>query len=466
MEKSVKREYLLLGLILFVATGLRLAWIFYCDTVPVFDFLKYHLGALSLASGQGYQLFGEYTAFEPVGFSFYLSLLYRVFGENLLAPKLMNVFMGADSVFLVYLLGKRYFRPGIGLLAATFVALSPRQIVYTSVLSTEIIFTYFLLLVIFVISVQTRKEIKPVVLGVLGAVLAFIKPFMLVFPMLAFVLLLMQRRHEDHQSKIHDQWYQEVRDKSKHEPIGVYDNPSQGEKNPGIWGAFVGSLGWTLIITLVMLVCILPWTARNYKVFREVIPISTNGGITLYLNNNDYAEGHWQDPFKIPGSPLVGMKDEETGFWDEIKVDKLAGAEGKRWIMENPDKFARLGLMKTYHVYKNAADVQFAVDYTSNGGPLANRGWIYQLSDFMYKLMLGGLAFYLLMALINLFWRRDGFLGQGTIWLIWLMFSATFFVFEGQPRYLFPLVPLFSLLISWSIFWFINGIQTIKRKGK
>ncbi len=464
MEKSVKGEYLILGLILFIATALRLAWVFYCDTVPVFDFLKYHMGALSLASGQGYRLFGEYTAFEPVGFSFYLSLLYRVFGENLLAPKLMNVFLGVDCVFLVYLLGKRYFRTETGLLAATLLALSPRQIVYTSVISTEIVFTYFLLFTLLVISLRTKELIKPLILGLCGAVLAYIKPFMLVFPLLALLLLLIQRRHEDREEQLAELKYRRQIEIEKNKAIGVYNNPTKGRKFPGFMAALGGSIGWTFLIAFVMMASILPWAMRNYQVFDELVPISTNGGITLYLNNNDYAEGHWQDPFLIPGSPLVGMKDEETGFWDEIKVDKLAGAEGKRWILDNPEKFARLGFTKTYHVYKNAADVQFAVDYTSSGGPLANRGWVYQLSDFTHKLLLGGLAFYLLMALINLFWRRDGFLGQGSIWLIWIMFSATFFVFEGQPRYLFPLIPLFCLLISWSLIWFISGIQIIKRK--
>ncbi len=466
MEKSIKHEYIILGLILIIASALRLAWIFYCDTVPVFDFLKYHLGAVSLASGQGYKLFGHYTAFEPVGFSFYLSLIYRVFGENLLAPKILNVFLSVDSVFLVYLLGKRYFRAETGLLAAILLALSPRQIVYTSVISTEILFTYFLLLTLLLFSKETRKMSKPLLLGLCGAVLAYIKPFMMLFFMLAFPMLLIQRRHEDKKETQIEANYQKQIEGIKHKTIGVYENPGRERKQSGFWEALFGSLGWSVMIALVMLLAILPWSIRNYQVFNKVIPISSNGGITLYLNNNDYAEGHWQDPFKIPGSPIAGMKNEETGFWDEIKVDELAGAEGKRWILNNPQKFAKLGLQKTYHVYKNAADVQFAVDYTSSGGPLENRGWVYQVSDIAHKLLLGGLVFYMLMALANLFWRRDALKGQASIWLIWLTFSATFFVFEGQPRYLFPMVPLFCLLIAWSMTWLASGIRLIVRKDK
>lgn len=466
MEKTIKHEYLLLGIILIIASALRLTWVFYCDTVPVFDFLKYHLGAVSLASGQGYKLFGNYTAFEPIGFSFYLSLIYRLFGENLLVPKLLNVFLGVDSIFFVYVLGKRYFRAESSLLAATLLALSPRQIVYTSVLSTEILFTYFLLLALVLFSWETRKWIKPLALGICGAVLAYIKPFMMLFFLLAFPMLLIQRRQEDKKEMLVEIQYQEQMASLKHKSIGVYDDPGRVHNETGFCEALFGSLGWSLLIALVMLLAILPWSLRNYQVFDKVIPISSNGGITLYLNNNDYAEGHWQDPFKIPGSPIAGMKNEETGFWDEIKVDELAGAEGKQWILNNPQKFAKLGLQKTYHVYKNAADVQFAVDYTSNGGPLENRGWVYQVSDVAHKLLLAGLALYGITALANLFWRREALGGQASIWLIWLTFSATFFVFEGQPRYLFPMVPLFCLLIAWSMTWLAGGIRRIVRKDK
>jgi len=207
----------------------------------------------------------------------------------------------------------------------------------------------------------------------------------------------------------------------------------------------------SLLVLLVMVICIFPWTLRNFRVFDRVIPISTNGGITLYLNNNDAAEGHWQDPFLIPGSPIQGLRDEDTGFWDELAVDELAGAEGKRWIKENPGRFFLLGWKKTYHVYKNASDVQFAIDYTSSGGPLVNRGWIYSLSDNAHKLLLAGMLFYLIMGVRNLFYEKNHLWGQGNLLMVWLLFSATFFVFEGQPRYLFPLVPVFLLLIAWGI---------------
>jgi len=42
------------------------------------------------------------------------------------------------------------------------------------------------------------------------------------------------------------------------------------------------------------------------------------------------------------------------------------------------------------------------------------------------------------------------------LWLPVLFFSATYFVFEGQPRYIFPMLPLFVIMAAW-------GLQSIKK---
>ena len=415
-QKGTKASWPWLTVILILAAALRVAWILYCDTVPVFDFLKYHLGAVSLAGGDGYRLYGNYTAFEPIGLGAWLAALYRLFGADIFVAKVANVVLNLGIILLTWMLGNRFFGRTAGLLAAGLVAISPRNIVYTSVVSTENLFT-FLLLLGAVLMTSREFRGKYVLLGITGAFLAFTKPFMLLFPGLVFLVRL-----------IYD--WSEFRD---------------------FGGAFREGLRKMVFTFLVMAVVIAPWTYRNWQVFGKFIPISTNGGITLYLNNNDYAKGHWQDPFVIPGSPIAGMRNEETGFWDEIAVDEIAGKAGRQWILENPGKFFRLGFTKSYHVYKDASDVQYAIDYTSTGGPLPNRGWIYTWSKRVYLALMAGVALSGVMLLINLFTRRENLNGIWTILAHWLLFSATFFVFEGQPRYLFPMLPFLILLASFGL---------------
>src|SRR5262249_47931021 len=48
------------------------------------------------------------------------------------------------------------------------------------------------------------------------------------------------------------------------------------------------SLNWNqlmaplLVMVVIFLLTLLPWTVRNYRVFHEVIPIATQDGLTLY----------------------------------------------------------------------------------------------------------------------------------------------------------------------------------------
>ena len=416
---------LVLAAVVVAAAGLRIWWIHFCDTVPVYDFLKYHLGAVSLAQGNGYKLFGNYTAFEPIGLGAWLAGLYRVFGVDYFVPKVANVVLGTISVGLIYLQGRRFFGPSAGLLAAVLLAFSPRNIIYTSVISTEVLFTFLFLLALWVLTVRRESAGLYLLVGVLGAALAFVKPNLLVFPVLVFMV-----------------------------------RGAMGLRTTGQWKASaVRSMKKAGLVALVMAVVIAPWTLRNYRVFGKFIPISTNGGITLFLNNNDYATGAWQDPFVLPDSPIAGMRNPETGFWDEIKVDEIAGAAARQWIRENPGTFFRMGFTKNALVYRHARDVQFAIDYTSSGGPLTNRGWIYTWSHRVWRGFLGAMAFAGVVTLFNLLFKRRHLVELWTLFVPWVMFSATFFVFEGQPRYVFPLLPLLILWVSWSIMFVLGRLS-------
>lgn len=413
-QRGSSRAQLWLLLVLPVALALRLLWVYQVDTAPVYDFLKYHEGALSIAQGKGYQLYGKPTAFEPIGYPGFLALLYILFEPRIMVPKLANVALSMGIIILSYLLGQKWFHKGVGVLAAALVAFSPRNIVYTSVLANEIFFTFFLLLVLVLITYQGQKAWSGPVVGVFCGILALTKPFMLVFPGVLFFIL----------------W---------------------------LWqGGFTASLKKAALITLFMVLTICPWTIRNYLVFGEFIPISTNGGITLYLNNNPYANGHWQDPFQFPNSPLAPYKDEETGFWDELAVDKLGKKLAVQWILENPADFIALGFKKLYYIYNDAWDVYYAVEFTTDGRPLPHRGWVYKTARYAYWGLLASLGLYLLM-LVKAARRRESLRGHLLVFLNLLFFSGIYFCFEGQPRYLFPLLPLLCMLASWGLREFVGA---------
>lgn len=406
-ERENKSHYWLFAIIP-AALGLRLLWVLNVHTAPVYDFLKYHLGAVSIAEGNGYKLFGNPTAFEPIGYPGFLALLYKVFGTRIIFPKLANIVLSLGIIILTYLIGKRLFNKTVGVIAAALIAFSPRNITYTSVLCTEIFFTFFLLLAIYLLLKYRESKWSGPVIGVLCGILALTKPANLLFPGVLFLIAWLEGKD------------------------------------------FSQAFRKTVVIGLFMVLTILPWTIRNYIVFNEFIPISTNGGITLYLNNNPYANGAWQDPFSFPNSPLAPYKNEETGFWDELAVDKLGKELGTKWILENPDEFFKLGFKKLYFVYSDSWDVSYAVENLTNGQPMPNRGWVYKTAQWAYWGLLAALAFYFIVLLKGFLSRKN--LGQQLVlWLPVLFFSATYFAFEGQPRYIFPMLPLFTIMAGWGI---------------
>src|SRR5262245_60654610 len=105
-----------------LAAFVRLAFVALFHNVQVSDATVYDSLARHLAHGDGYVFDGHLTAWWPIGFPAWLSLLYRVAGPEPLAGKLANVILGAATAGLTYLLASR-ISPRAGLPAGLAIAL-------------------------------------------------------------------------------------------------------------------------------------------------------------------------------------------------------------------------------------------------------------------------------------------------------------------------------------------------------
>ena len=411
-------------LIVLIGIFLRAIWIKYVPTMPVSDFLLYQEGAISMVLGKGFRIYGGYlTAYEPIGYPAFLALLYKIFGINIMIGKLANLFMATGTLILVYLIAKKAFdNKKTANFAMLLVAILPLNISYTSVLSTEIIFTVIFLLIFYMMLLPDKKVSTYVILGIILGILSLIKPYMMVFQ---FVIL----------------------------AIEVLD--TRKLKKP---------LVNLLIITTFMVLTIAPWTIRNYIVFNKVIPISTNGGYNLYVNNNDYAIGGWRDPFKIPNSPLAKYKHSKDDFWDEVKVDEEGKKLAYAWIKSNPSKFINVGFKKlnrmfvmpdkgVWAIYRLADNISFRYEYILK---CVNKIIHYATALFVMV--------YFAILLKKLIKRQMIRTIHIIIMLNFAFYFAITFVFEGQSRYLFPLWPVFMIIITY-VLWVIKGQNNEGDKG-
>lgn len=135
----------LLLYLFFIALGLRVVWVFFAfiyytlKTGIPFEFsagdaLWYYEESVgnintSLADIWNY-LFVDSATVSDSGYVFYLSLLSKVFGENVLFPRLVNATLSAATVILIYLLAKRNIGEEGGRLAAIFACFMPNLIFY------------------------------------------------------------------------------------------------------------------------------------------------------------------------------------------------------------------------------------------------------------------------------------------------------------------------------------------------
>lgn len=102
------------------------------------------------------------------GYSAVLSVIFRIFGANVLTAQLFNIVCGCGIAIMLYLIDRKLVNGKAGLFAALFWALWPSQIFYSTLVSTEAVFTLLLLVSIHIFISLKEKAL-------------FIKLFALVF---------------------------------------------------------------------------------------------------------------------------------------------------------------------------------------------------------------------------------------------------------------------------------------------
>lgn len=128
-----------------IAFALRIIWVvasyfFYIQATGIpfeyqaQDSLGYHGDATWLA-GESWSvtrayLFGNYIGMSDSGFPLYLTFLYKVFGTNIIIPRLINALLGACSCYLVYRISSRTFGEEVGQMAGIMMAFMPNLIIY------------------------------------------------------------------------------------------------------------------------------------------------------------------------------------------------------------------------------------------------------------------------------------------------------------------------------------------------
>ncbi|HEX5098891.1 MAG TPA: glycosyltransferase family 39 protein [Polyangiaceae bacterium] len=285
---------------------------------PVWDGHYYHLGAERLAEGLGYsedalvagRVVWRPWIHYPVGYSFLLSLFYRVFGAGLLVAPVLNALLGAGVTAVVHRLGRHFTTPGRAMLAAALVALHPGLIAYSPLVMTEVLAMTLLLSAGLVVLAWAGNWRAYVGAGALLGIATLVRPdSLLALPLIA----LMGRK-----------------------PYGK-------------------SLRYSLAALGVAFAVILPWTYRNCQKLDGCALVSTNGGWNLAIGALT-PTGRFHTLKASDGCAVVTGQVQQDDCWRKVGQAKILADPG-RWLGLIPKKLEQTYNHESYAVeYLHEAD--------------------------------------------------------------------------------------------------------------
>lgn len=216
---------------------------------PLIDGDQYDFLAERIASGQGLP---EEPFWQPPLFPLILGGLYRVFGHTFWAPRLLSALATAITAALVTDLVRRASAPGRrwpSLVAGCALALYGPSIFYDGELLPTGLGTFLGTLALWVTLTQRPQVDRSVLAGVLSGLSALaLGPLLFLAPVLGFFASADQR----------------------------LSRPARA--------------GRVLLTCVCALVIVLPVTVFNLRRSGELIPISANAGINLWIGNNPDAD--------------------------------------------------------------------------------------------------------------------------------------------------------------------------------
>jgi hypothetical protein len=184
--------------------------------------------------------------------------------------------------------------------------------------------------------------------------------------------------------------------------------------------------------TGVMMMCILPWSIRNYRLFGELVPISANAGSNAWMGNSPGSDGFYR---ALPDAPRI----------NEPQRDRFFGKLASDYIREYPVRFLYRSLIKLVRLHDRET---IGVVWNAHGlEPLGKIGIsALKIASTCYWWAVLALGLWGIVALV----RSDGVLStllHPTV-LLWGYFAMLHAVTVIADRYHMPSIPGIACLAA------------------
>lgn len=305
-DKLFQNKWLLI--ILLISFGLSISYSFYYKIEPAVDALSYDKIAQNIVSGVGYKenverdIAYDYSI-ARVGplYEYFLAGIYKIFGHNYGAVWIMQALLHAVSAYLVYLIcllafaglensgfGGLTASKKIGLWAAAIFGFYPDLIEISAMLMTETLYLFFtcLMVYLFLFYVKNSGVRTFLLLSFVSGLAVLVRPPLLFFLPILFFYLYKKRE----------------------------------------WGR-------AIIMAAILILVFLPWTARNYRVYGEIMPFGTAGSINFWIGNHPGANGEQE-----AGAEIGDYINKNSA----VDINKESMRQFKSFVVNYPGEFAKL----------------------------------------------------------------------------------------------------------------------------
>lgn len=395
-------------MICLLAIAIRVVWAMIVPVDPVSDSVAYDTFAKNIwmHNTYGWEA-NEPTSFWPVGTAAIYSIFYSVFGHAYWPIIVFNIACSLVIIVCTSLLCDRFLkndptvstsdRSSIGLYAALFLAICPTLIFFTTILASELPYMAFIFAALYTITQSKNAGYIQIGItsGILFAIAYYIRPLATI-PM----------------------------------SIGIFSLffISTGIK------IFIGRV---LILGLVSALLIAPWAYRNYQLYKSFVPMSTNGGATLWMGNHPGTNGGYA---KLP---------EKVHGLDEYSRDQILKQDAIDYIKQEPLTF----IARTFDKFvKFHARETIGVTWNEPGLTERFGNWIILplklLTQSYWTIML-------ILGLAGIIWYT---INNGTLQtithpfiLIWISTAGIHSVIVSQDRYHIPIIPLVAAFGAYCI---------------
>lgn len=442
-DKPGARRWLIPGLIFALALAMRLAYVAEIRTEPDFERPLVDAGyhdywAWGMASGSwelpdGVSVdpqLAQTPYFRPPLPAYWLAAIFTIFGHDHLMARILQAILGAASCVLLWAIGVRLFDQRTaaiaGFLAAVYWILPYFDSEYREV--GLLVFLYAASVLALLRYREHPTALRAMLSGVLLGLAVLAKPNGLLLAAGSVGWILWVTRH-------------------------------LLERRAALWQAAALAAGVTL--------CVAPVTIRNLAAGGELVLVSSNGGINLFIGNNPEATGVGVDmPRDLPrfhsafDYPEI-VRAIETREGRELShsgVSRWFAARAREYALANPGRVLEMAMTK-------AGAFWSGVEIVSEKDLVASReqSKVLRLVPLDFSAVLATALFGLVLLVRLLIKGRpaeDGLaddparFDRGALGLVLLFIGITFLSylpFFVTARYRAPIIPLMLLLSAYSL---------------